>query len=485
MNKSLLARTSILAGSFLLAAVKLDAATRLTNSPPVNGETVISWNSRGTLEMAAQLSGPWLAISNAPNPFTTQITDGAQFFRLNQTVDATTLHKKVLCGYQGWFRCPGDAANLGWVHWSSDLRRIAPQTLTFEMWPDMTEYRPNERFPAPGFAYPDAQPAELFSSDNPATVLRHFQWMRDYGLDGAWLQRFLVGLPGGPAQKYYPSSQRVMRHVSDAAEKSDRVWAISYDTAGMPAEQIFDVLTSDWKKMVDEKWTTDSRYLRQNGKPVVQIWGFYWNDTHNRMTAQLANKLIDFFNAPGPYSAFLVGGGSWDWRRVPDPDWQKFYRRFDAYAPWNVGNWTRGAKGEAHASMGWWAEDKKEIERNGRLWMPVVYPGFSWDNLQRKPAGTTLIPRRGGRFLWEQFHELSKLDVSCIYVAMFDEVDEGTAMYKLVPTAAQLPAQGTFVPLDIDGYNLGSDWYLRLADQAGKMLRGEIPVQSQIPITPP
>lgn len=23
-------------------------------------------------------------------------------------VDATTLDQKVLCGYQGWFRCPGD-----------------------------------------------------------------------------------------------------------------------------------------------------------------------------------------------------------------------------------------------------------------------------------------------------------------------------------------------------------------------------------------
>jgi hypothetical protein len=64
-------------------------------------------------------------------------------------------------------------------------------------------------------------------------------------------------------------------------------------------------------------------------------------------------------------------------------------------------------------------------------------------------------------------------------------VDEGTAMYKLATTAAQLPAQGRFVPLNADGYNLGSDWYLRLADQAGKMLRGEIPVTSNIPITRP
>ncbi|HOS93774.1 MAG TPA: hypothetical protein PLQ54_10710 [Armatimonadota bacterium] len=50
-------------------------------------------------------------------------------------VDATTIRGKVMCGYQGWFRCPGDAANMGWVHWSRDSARIAPDTLTFEMCP--------------------------------------------------------------------------------------------------------------------------------------------------------------------------------------------------------------------------------------------------------------------------------------------------------------------------------------------------------------
>ncbi len=28
-------------------------------------------------------------------------------------VDASTLHGKVMAGYQGWFRCPGDAAGMG------------------------------------------------------------------------------------------------------------------------------------------------------------------------------------------------------------------------------------------------------------------------------------------------------------------------------------------------------------------------------------
>ncbi len=392
-------------------------------------------------------------------------------------VDATTLRGKVMCGYQGWFRCPGDAANMGWIHWSHTPKRIAPDTLCFEMWPDVSEYSPEERFAVPGFTHSNGAPAELFSSDNPATVRRHFEWMRDYGIDGAWLEHFLVDLPGGTLPQRYSSRLRVLQHVGEAARQTGRAWAISYDISGMPSERIYEVLSNDWKKMVDDQWVSGPRYLHQGGKPVVQIWGFYWNNAHNRMTADLANKLIDFFKAPGPYSAFLVGGGSWDWQRVPDPAWQKFYRRFDAYALWNVGNWTKDANGEAHASMSWWAKDKQEFERSGGLWMPVVYPGFSWDNLQRKAPGTTLIPRRGGRFLWEQCHELSKLSVDCVYVAMFDEVDEGTAIFKV--TSA--PPMNCHM---VGFQGLASDWYLRLVGEAARRLHQKQPIPLEIPIKP-
>ena len=392
-------------------------------------------------------------------------------------VDTTSVRGKVMCGYQGWFRCPGDAANRGWSHWSRDSQRIAPDLLTFEMWPDLTDYPVAERYPAPGFTYPGGRQAELFSSDDARTVLRHFEWMRDYGIDGAWLQHFLVGLPGGPEEAAYPSRLRVLNHVRAAARQTGRVWALSYDIAGMRLERIFDVLTSDWKKMVDAKVLEDPRYLHQSGRPVVQIWGFYAGNAHDPMTVELANRLIDFFQAHGPYNAFLVGGGDWDWRHNPDPAWRKFCGRFGAYCPWNIGNYTIDASGLKHAATNNWVEDKLECERLGVLWFPVVYPGFSWDNLTRQEPGKSLIPRRKGQFLWEQFATLSRLGADTVYVAMFDEVDEGTAIFKVT---SDPPTQGHFVGYD----GMPSDWYLRLVGEAAQRLRNKQPIPAEIPIRP-
>ena len=388
-----------------------------------------------------------------------------------EVVEPTTLRGKVMAGYQGWFRCPGDAAEAGWVHWSRDGKRLAPETLTFEMWPEMSEY--TERHAAPGFTHPDGRPAELFSSDSAATVLRHFEWMRDYGLDGAWLQHFLVELPGGPAERRYASRRRGLEHVRAAAERTGRVWALTFDMTGMKPERIHEVLTTEWKKLVDAGVTSDARYLREGGRPVVEVFGFY----PGTLSPEVADGLIDFFKTPGAYGACLVGGGDWNWRRNPDPAWQKVYRRFDAYSPWNIGNLSPTADGTQRATTNYWADDKAECETHGMLWLPVVYPGFSWDNLKRAPVGHTNVPRRGGKFLWEQFHELSKLGVDSVLVAMFDEVDEATAIFKV--TSAP-PTQAHFL-----GYEgLPADWYLRLVGEGARRLRGRMPIAAELPIQP-
>jgi len=43
----------------------------------------------------------------------------------NAKIDATTLHHKVMCGYQAG-SLSRDAAKLGWRHWSRDAKKIAP-----------------------------------------------------------------------------------------------------------------------------------------------------------------------------------------------------------------------------------------------------------------------------------------------------------------------------------------------------------------------
>lgn len=397
--------------------------------------------------------------------------------RAAEVVDASSLRGKVLCGYQGWFRCPGDAMQAGWIHWSRNAKRIAPETLTFELWPDMTEYPEQERYAAPGFTDASGKPMQLYSAEDAGSVRRHFEWMRAYGIDGVWLQHFLVDLPGGPVESRYASRMRVLDHVRAAAQQTGRAWALAYDIAGMPTDRIVETLTRDWKKLVDAGITRDARYVHEADKPVVEVWGFYFHNKGNAMTPEVANKLIDFFKAPGPYAAFLVGGGDWNWRRNPDPAWQAFYRRFDAYSPWNVGNISRDRAGVAHASTGYWAEDQAECAKCGMLWLPVIYPGFSWDNLQRKAPGTSNIPRRQGQFLWEQFRALSKLGADSACVAMFDEVDEGTAIFKVTNTP---PTQGHFVTYE----GLPSDWYLRLVGAGTRLLREKSPVPAEIPLRP-
>ena len=76
-----------------------------------------------------------------------------------------------------------------------------------------------------------------------------------------------------------------------------------------------------------------------------------------------------------------------------------------------------------------------------------------------------------------------------IYGAMFDEVNEATAMFKLLPRIAG-PVRGTqpgasFVALDADGCNLPGDWYLRLAGAATAVLQHGVRPSPVLPLSLP
>ena len=389
-----------------------------------------------------------------------------------QKVDAQTLRGKTLCGYQGWFRCPGDASGEGWIHWSNDSKKIVPETLTFECWPDMAEYSKEEQYPAGAFSYPDGKPATLFSAENKKTVVRHFQWMADYGIHGAWLQHFLVDLPEGPNKMRYESRRRVLENVREAARQTGRIWALAFDMAGMPPDKIVDSITNEWKRLVDAGIVNDDRYLHEKGLPVLMVWGFYPNQN---ITPAIANPIIDFFKNDPKYKVFLAGGCEWEWRTEKTPGWAEFLRRFDLICPWNVGNYRIEKAGNKNAATHYWKEDIEEARRAGMLYLPVFYPGFSWDNLKQYPPGKSIIERQGGQFFWNQFYAAAEMGLDMGYIAMFDEVDEGTAIFKVTSNP---PVQAHFV-----GYEgRPSDWYLKLAGEGTRMLLRQRPVSKELPV---
>jgi hypothetical protein len=279
--------------------------------------------------------------------------------------------------------------------------------------------------------------------------------MRTYGIDGVFAQRFLVNLGD-------PSFDRVLGLVRDNANRTGRTFAVCYDLSGTPERRIFDRLSADWKALTDEwRLTSDGRYLHHDGKPVVFLWGFY----PDRFGAETANRLLDIFQKGGPAEATVIGGCPWNWRAEKNAEWAAVFRRFDVLSPWNVGNITR-VDGRKEATTSTWEGDIEGTRAAGKGFLPVIYPGFGWVNLKGPRAASNTIPRQQGAFFWRQFVKATDLGVEMAYVAMFDEVDEGTAIFKVTNDP---PTNGRFQTLE----GLPTDWYLRLTGEGTKLLRGE------------
>lgn len=401
------------------------------------------------------------------------------------TVDATTLTGKTVVGYQGWFYAPGDGnpSSIGWRHWSRESgdapggTDIGPGLYTVEMWPDVSEYDADELFDAPNVVLQDTTQGKLFSSISPKTVARHFQWMKEHGIDGAFLQRFVSELADS---RFFAIRNTILENVQAGANTHGRIFSLEYDTSGTDPATMYEEITDDWKYLVDiYDIANDPSYLHHNGKPVVTVWGLGFVGRGH--TPALATQIIDFFKNDASYGGnYVIGGVPTFWRTLSedsetDSGWGPVYLSWDAISPWMVGRFVDGA-GVDSFKAGIWAGDITATQNAGIDYLPVVWPGFSWDNLQGYPAGTSLIPRRGGDFLWEQIYAFQDLGVNSMFVAMFDEVDEATAIFK---TSDNYPTTDHWIGLE----GKPSDWYLNLTGAANLMLRGEIPLSPEIPIT--
>jgi hypothetical protein len=390
-------------------------------------------------------------------------------------VNVTTLHGKIVAGYQGWFTAPGDGSDQGWRHYSR-RGEFRPGQSNIDLWPDVSELDVDEQVPT-AFHHADGRPAFVFSSHHRKTVLRHFRWMRDYGIDGAFVQRFVVATR-------VPLDLRhcnvVLSHCREGANLSGRCYAVMYDLSGLPAGGV-QLAIDDWKQLVDRmrvgRGENDHAYLKHQGRPVVAVWGIGFSDGRKYTLAE-CEKFIEFLKDDPRYggNTVMVGVPTY-WRTLQrdaaaDPALHEALKKGDIISPWTVGRFNtpegaaRYAETELAADLAWCREQGKE-------YLPVAFPGFSWQNMN--PGATSAIPRRGGEFLWRQYVEARRAGATMLYQAMFDELDEATAIFKC--TNDPPVGESKFVAEP----ELSSDHYLWLTGLGGKLLRGEIPAENALP----
>ena len=166
------------------------------------------------------------------------------------------------------------------------------------------------------------------------------------------------------------------------------------------------------------------------------------------------------------------------WRELnrdaaPDPALHEVLKLADVLSPWTPGRYRNPKEATRHGEK-LWKPDIAWCSDHSLDYLPVVFPGFSWHNLN-PDSPTGQIPRLKGEFLWSQFVAAKTAGAQMIYVAMFDEVDEGTAIFKCTNDVPAGPTQF----LDLEG--LPSDHYLWLTAQGTRLLRGEIPLQATSP----
>ena len=329
-------------------------------------------------------------------------------------------------------------------------------------------------------------PAYLYSAWNRKTVERHFLWMKQYGLDGVLVQRFVTGIAGKRA-----SGDVVLKNIIAGAVKHGRTFAIEYDITGSDPVKFADIMYDDWKYLVDElKVTSHSNYQRHAGKPVLSIWGMgLHEDRHVPHDPKVAAQVIAWFKsgADPKYRVTYMGGTPARWRTLtadarPEEGWAEVYQAMDVIQPWTVGRYRDGGAADKWSNE-FIAPDLALTKKNSQLYMPVVFPGFSWYNLKRE-APKNAIPRNRGEFLWRQAYNAKAAGATMLKIAMFDEVNEATAIFKVASRRDQAPDQGFWLTLDADGADLPSDWYLRLAGEITRMFHGEIKPDPKLPKDP-
>jgi hypothetical protein len=288
--------------------------------------------------------------------------------------------------------------------------------------------------------------------------------MQQNGCDTAALQRFNPNTAEGPTR------DAMAARVNSAAQAYGRKFYIMYDVTGWTNMQ--SEIMTDWTTKMSA-YTASSAYARQNGKPVVCIWGFGFNDSNHPFTAAACLDVVNWFKGQGVY---VIGGVPREWRTGTGGSRSGFlgvYHSFNMLSPWMVGAIATAADSD-NAYTTYTVPDEADCNANGVDYQPCVLPGDV-------SAGNQRVH---GDFMWRQFYNMVRAGVQGIYISMFDEYGEGNQIAKTAATQAGVPAGSGLLSLDQDGTACSSDYYLRLTNDGGRMLKGQIALTATRP-TPP
>ncbi len=373
----------------------------------------------------------------------------------------------VMAGYQGWFTANGDGAVRGWHHYEKS-GRFEPGYTSVDFFPEVSEYSVTYKT---DFKYADQSNAYVYSPYDESSVDLHFKWMKDYGLDGVFMQRFVGEIKGDAGKRHF---NKVLENALKAAKKYGRAICVMYDLSGCTSADM-QVLVNDWNELQTLFSLFDNvknpTYLRHNKKPLLAIWGVGFNDNRKYTIQDVQTLISQVKGAEKKVSVML--GVPYYWRTLDhdtenNPLLHTVIKSADIVMSWAVGRYN--ATSYPQTAITTLISDILWCGQNKVDYVPLVFPGFSWGNLKNDKTLYNQIPRDHGDFLWQQVVGAKSTGAASLYVAMFDEMDEGTAIFKCKKEGSlPLNGDGKFVGIESD---LGSDYYLWLTGEAAKWIHG-------------
>jgi hypothetical protein len=111
-----------------------------------------------------------------------------------------------------------------------------------------------------------------------------------------------------------------------------------------------------------------------------------------------------------------------------DAAWQAHFKKYDSIQVWMSQTY---------------AEDIADFRKLGPAYDAHVKPGFSWANLKHLPTGDSksYTPRDGGLFYWNLLSKAAQARVDRLFIGMFDEYDESTAIMPMSDDVPPLPVR--------------------------------------------